>query len=214
MFRTARAHAPALAAGLLTAPRWPGTRPADHHGSPCASPGDLLPPRSEAEDCLYLDVQRQAGTAAGARLPVYLWIHGGGLVGGSGNPYDGRQLVRRTGPGVTAGQPGYVWGAGHGAELQYLWRFTGDAFPADRPFTAAERRLSSETIRYWGAFVRHGRPDAPGRRSWPRHDDAWKVLSLRAGGRSTVLADATLAAQRRCGSWDAGRRSRSEAAEP
>jgi para-nitrobenzyl esterase len=109
----------------------------------------------------------------------------------------------RTGPGLTAGPPGYVWGAGHGAELQYFWPAIRDAVPADRPFTAAERRLAREMVRYWGAFLHGGRPLVAGQPYWPGHADAGQVLSLRAGGRSTVIADATLATQHRCGFWDA-----------
>lgn len=109
----------------------------------------------------------------------------------------------RTGPGITAGPPGHVWGAGHGAELRYLGPAFRDPVPADRPFTAAERRLSGEMIRYRGAFLHTGRPVVPGQVSWPRHDAAGRVRSRRAGGHSTVLADATLAAQHRCGFWDA-----------
>ena len=37
-----------------------------------------------AEDCLYLNVWRPAGTKAGAKLPVMMWIHGGSFTGGSG----------------------------------------------------------------------------------------------------------------------------------
>lgn len=31
------------------------------------------------EDCLTLNVQRPAGTAAGAKLPILFWIYGGGF---------------------------------------------------------------------------------------------------------------------------------------
>eukprot|EP00930_Biecheleria_cincta_P030158 TRINITY_DN20914_c0_g1_i8.p1 TRINITY_DN20914_c0_g1~~TRINITY_DN20914_c0_g1_i8.p1 ORF type:complete len:741 (-),score=133.35 TRINITY_DN20914_c0_g1_i8:173-2395(-) len=37
-----------------------------------------------AEDCLYLNLWRPVGLPAGARLPVMLWIHGGGFIHGSG----------------------------------------------------------------------------------------------------------------------------------
>jgi len=36
-----------------------------------------------SEDCLYLNVWSPASAAAGAKLPVLVWIYGGGFVGGS-----------------------------------------------------------------------------------------------------------------------------------
>jgi para-nitrobenzyl esterase len=56
---------------------------ADHYGNRCpalASTNGTLP---LTEDCLFLNVQRPAATRPGAQLPVYFWIHGGGLVNGS-----------------------------------------------------------------------------------------------------------------------------------
>lgn len=37
-----------------------------------------------SEDCLYLNIWLPAGTPANAQLPVMIWIHGGGFVGGTG----------------------------------------------------------------------------------------------------------------------------------
>jgi len=47
---------------------------------------------SYAEDCLYLNVTtpRRAGNG---RLPVMVWIHGGGFFSGSGGEYDPRKLA-------------------------------------------------------------------------------------------------------------------------
>ena len=36
-----------------------------------------------SEDCLFLNVWRPASAAPGAKLPVMVWIYGGGFVGGS-----------------------------------------------------------------------------------------------------------------------------------
>jgi len=79
------------------APRWPGVRDTISYGAPCAALASTNGPRSEAEDCLFLNVQRPAGTRPGQRLPVYFWIHGGGLRNGSGAQHDGSLVVRRTG---------------------------------------------------------------------------------------------------------------------
>ncbi|WP_187276559.1 carboxylesterase/lipase family protein [Parahaliea maris] len=64
---------------------------ADEYGNRCmqrpVQPGGFQPEeaftQAESEDCLYLNVYRPAG--AEADLPVMVWIHGGGLVSGSGS---------------------------------------------------------------------------------------------------------------------------------
>jgi len=48
---------------------------------------DMAPLETEpAEDCLFVNVWRPAGTSAGAGLPVVVWIHGGGFVNGGSSP--------------------------------------------------------------------------------------------------------------------------------
>ncbi|GAB0134511.1 hypothetical protein EsDP_00002878 [Epichloe bromicola] len=53
----------------------------------------LLKTVAGQEDCLTVDVQRPAGTEAGAKLPVLFWIYGGGFEFGATNIYDGSGLV-------------------------------------------------------------------------------------------------------------------------
>ncbi|XP_044213363.1 cocaine esterase-like [Thunnus albacares] len=46
-----------------------------------------------SEDCLYLNIYTPANKAHDAKLPVMVWIHGGGFVLGSASIYDGSALA-------------------------------------------------------------------------------------------------------------------------
>ncbi|GID91659.1 carboxylesterase/lipase family protein [Amorphoplanes digitatis] len=102
------------------------------------------------------------------------------------------EFAHRTGPGLTP-IPGYVWGAGHAAELAYLFPSFDNGTPIAPTFDRDERRLAAEMKRAWGAFVRTGSP------GWPPRG----VQSLRAGGESRLIGDAALAAEHQCAFWDA-----------
>lgn len=77
---------------------WNGVRPADRPGAVCIQPpanGDPgVGPLPMSEDCLTLNVWAPEGAE---RLPVMVWIHGGGYNNGSGTAalYDGTNLARR-----------------------------------------------------------------------------------------------------------------------
>ncbi|XP_052584927.1 carboxylesterase 1E-like isoform X1 [Peromyscus californicus insignis] len=59
---------------------------------------DLLTNRKEriplqfSEDCLYLNIYTPADLTRSSRLPVVVWIHGGGLIVGGASTYDGLAL--------------------------------------------------------------------------------------------------------------------------
>lgn len=75
---------------------WSGARDATSPGAICPQPirpGSSGP--ASSEDCLFVNVWRPAGTKPGAKLPVMLWYHGGGMVFGSGSATDGRYLARK-----------------------------------------------------------------------------------------------------------------------
>ena len=46
-------------------------------------PAPLSMSPTSSEDCLFINLWRPAGAAPGAKLPVMVWIYGGGFVGGS-----------------------------------------------------------------------------------------------------------------------------------
>ncbi|XP_021237603.1 fatty acyl-CoA hydrolase precursor, medium chain-like [Numida meleagris] len=46
-----------------------------------------------SEDCLYLNIYTPVSTEKQEKLPVFVWIHGGGLVFGAASTYDGSALA-------------------------------------------------------------------------------------------------------------------------
>ena len=77
---------------------WTGTRQATQYGSDCMQlpfPSDAAPLGTPpAEDCLYLNVWTPAHSAK-QKLPVMVWIYGGGFVNGGSSPavYDGAKFA-------------------------------------------------------------------------------------------------------------------------
>ncbi len=116
---------------------WTGVRQATQYGADCMQlpfPSDAAPLGTPpAEDCLYMNVWTPAH-AAGERLPVMVWIYGGGFVNGGSSPavYDGAQFAEH---GVVFVSFNYRVG-----------RFGFFAFPA---LTVEESRRPSATTPTW-----------------------------------------------------------------
>ena len=73
---------------------WSGIRSATATRTGCAAPVSGDGPASDAEDCLYLNVYRPAGTVVGESLPIVVFIHGGANSWGSPGIYDGERMAR------------------------------------------------------------------------------------------------------------------------
>jgi len=85
--------------------KWSGVRDATQFGPACPQSPDspvmmVGPVGASSEDCLTLNVWKPADAKAGGRLPVMVWIHGGGFFTGSGSekqfdgaPYAARGIV-------------------------------------------------------------------------------------------------------------------------
>ncbi|MDE1915288.1 MAG: carboxylesterase family protein [Sphingomonadales bacterium] len=96
--------APPVGANRWRAPQpvvvWSGVRDGSAYGHDCAQapfPPDAAPiTTTPAEDCLYLNVWKPTVAKAGAKLPVMVWIHGGGFVNGGSSPgvYSGAHFAR------------------------------------------------------------------------------------------------------------------------
>ncbi|XP_059680733.1 fatty acyl-CoA hydrolase precursor, medium chain isoform X2 [Gavia stellata] len=85
---------------------WKGIRNATSYPPMCLQDkvqgqffSDIITNRKEkvllqvSEDCLYLNVYTPVSTENQKKLPVFVWIHGGGLVFGAASSYDGSALA-------------------------------------------------------------------------------------------------------------------------
>jgi para-nitrobenzyl esterase len=81
---------------------WHGVRNSSRFGWDCVQtpfPGNAAPLAAPLrEDCRYLNVWRPAGSGPDSKLPVMVWIHGGGFVnGGASAPvFSGESFARKS----------------------------------------------------------------------------------------------------------------------
>jgi para-nitrobenzyl esterase len=74
---------------------WTGVRDATTFGAPCAQNSGNRVMENSQEDCLFLNVWTPEWPAK-SRVPVMVWLHGGGNYGGTASTanYDGESLAR------------------------------------------------------------------------------------------------------------------------
>jgi carboxylesterase type B len=113
------------------------------------------------------------------------------------------EWAARAAPGIVQ-IPGYANGAGHAAELAYLWpNFEENDVRISSRFNTPERRLSDQIVRYWGAFVTNGAPHARGQPSWPPYTSTSPIeLALDTNDHSRPLNAQAVSAEHHCSFWN------------
>jgi para-nitrobenzyl esterase len=79
---------------------------------------------------------------------------------------------------------GYGCGAGHGAEIQYVFDHLGQD---PRPWSAYDRQLANRLADTWTTFARTGSPNGKGLPAWPAFDGA-KATIVRIGDQADLDA--------------------------
>jgi len=82
----------------VAAGNWKGTRDATRQAPACVQfqPTGVREDQATSEDCLYLDVYKPSEAKRGEKLPVLVWIHGGGNTQGTGVIYGGQTMAAQT----------------------------------------------------------------------------------------------------------------------
>ena len=117
-------------------------------------------------------------------------------------PVYAYEFGHRTGPGLTREHGAYEWGAGHAAELAYLFPSFNNGEPITPLFNAGERALAESMKGSWGAFVKHGVPSDKTNSAWPIFNAAGQLKSLHANHRSFVLSSELFDREHNCKFWE------------
>jgi para-nitrobenzyl esterase len=100
-------------------------------GPACPQPASTAP-LPQSEDCLFLNVYVPAGEPSDSKRPVFVWIHGGALITGTGAIYDPSVMVAENDIVVVTinyrlGALGWLVEPGLLAAASYFFQNAGDA---------------------------------------------------------------------------------------
>ena len=163
------------------------TYPLQPDDQPPAALGTIMSdftPHVGINNCLYL----HTADALNARMPVYEY-----------------EFADRNAPVLGVGipakpDPGFVIGAAHSTQLNYLFPNLSNTSAIDAPDLApASQKLADQMILYWTSFARTGRPSAEGGPEWPRYSGPAAVMEFEPGHVGLIDAGAL----HRCDVWKA-----------
>jgi para-nitrobenzyl esterase len=116
-------------------------------------------------------------------------------------PVYGFQFGNRTGPGLTRQHGAYQWGAGHAAELAYLFPNFDNGEPITPLFNEGERALATSMKAYWGAFASQGVPSDKNGPAWPLFNAGGQILSLQPAEGSFAMSTEMFERNHNCKFW-------------
>jgi len=135
-------------------------------------------------DAFFACATREVVVQLAARTPTFVY-----------------EFSHREGPGLGDKYPGYVWGAGHAAELPYMWPSFDNGLPIASEFDSAEKRLAGVMVAYWSSFVVKGQPAVHGLPRWPSFNHGSSLMSLDVGRDLGLINDASFTANHQCAFW-------------
>ena len=98
--------------------------------------------------------------------------------------------------------PSYNWGAGHAAELAYLFPSFDAGVPLASGFDPDEDMLARQMKLQWGQFVATGSPNADSLIPWTPYSETGTVMVLHAGNNSVTTDAEVLRERHNCSFWD------------
>ena len=111
----------------------------------------------------------------------------------------------RTAPFYFPVMPGFVSGAYHTGDSQYIFPlYHGGPLGITHPLNANQEELSDQIVATWTNFAWTSNPNGHGNRPWPRYTGPkgrWFTEDIRPAGLSTVT-DAQFVAEHKCAFWE------------